>query len=62
MRTVLYGIHLLIDKLKMVDRVFISNIESEEESKIAERQRESVCVRDRARLKMKDSVGNKIDC
>jgi len=45
MRTVLYGIHLLIDNLKMVDRVFISNIESREESKIAERQRESVCER-----------------
>ncbi len=62
MRTDLYGIHLLIDKLKMVDRVFISNIESGEESKIAERQRERMCVSDRARLKMKDSFGNKIDC
>ncbi len=50
MRTVFYGIHLLIDNLEMVDRVFISNIGSREESKIAERQRdrERVCVRDRA--------------
>jgi hypothetical protein len=45
MRTVLYGIRLLIDKLKLVDRVFISNIESGEESMIAERQRERECVR-----------------
>jgi hypothetical protein len=45
MRTVLCRIRLLIDELKMVDRVFISNIESREESKIAERQRESVCER-----------------
>jgi hypothetical protein len=45
----------------MIDRVFISNIESREESKIAERQRECVCVRGRAQLKMKGSVGNKID-
>ncbi len=44
MRTVLYGIHLLIDKLEMVDRVFISNIGSGEESKIAERQRERESV------------------
>jgi hypothetical protein len=44
MRTVLYGICLLIDKLEMVDRVFISNIESREESKIVERQRERVRV------------------
>ncbi len=43
MRAVLYGIRLLIDKLKLVDRVFISNIESGEESRIAERQRERVC-------------------
>ncbi len=45
MRTVLCGIRLLIDKLEMVDRVFISNIESGEESKIVERQTESVCER-----------------
>jgi hypothetical protein len=35
MRTVLYGIRLLIDDLEMVGRVFISNIESGEESKTA---------------------------
>jgi hypothetical protein len=44
MRTVPYRIRLLIDDLEMVDRVFISNIESGEEGKIAERQRECVCV------------------
>jgi hypothetical protein len=36
---------LLIDKLEMVNSFFISNIESGEESKIAERQREKVCER-----------------
>ncbi len=67
MRTVLYGIHLLIDDLEMVDRVFISNIESEEEGKIVEKQRERererecVCVRGRAQLETKFSFGNKID-
>ena len=61
MRTVLYRIHLLIDYLEMVDRVFISNIESGEKGKIAERQRERVCVRGRAQLETKFSVGNKID-
>jgi hypothetical protein len=35
MRTVLHGICLLIDDLEMVGRVFISNIESGEESKTA---------------------------
>ena len=59
MRTVLYRIHLLIDNLKIVDSVFISKIKSGEESRIAERQRKG--VRDRVRLKMKDSVGNKND-
>ncbi len=44
MRIVLYGMFLLTDKLEMVDRVFISNIENGEESKIAERQRERECV------------------
>jgi hypothetical protein len=62
MRTVLYRIHLLFDDLEMVDRVFISNIESGEEGKIAERHRESVCVRGRAQLETKFSVGNKINC
>ncbi len=62
MRIVLYGMFLLTDKLEMVDRVFISNIENTEESKIAERQRERECIRGRAQMKTKDSVGNKIDC
>jgi hypothetical protein len=53
MRTVLYGIHLLINKLEMDERDFISNIESGEESKIAERQTERVCLRGRAQLKTK---------
>jgi hypothetical protein len=34
-----------IDKLEVVARVFISNRKKGEESRIAERQRESVCVR-----------------
>jgi hypothetical protein len=42
MRTVICRIRLLIDELEMVDRVFISKIESGEEIKMAERQRESV--------------------
>jgi hypothetical protein len=33
-----------IDKLEVVARVFISNGKKGEKSKIAERQRESVCV------------------
>ncbi len=45
MRIVLYGMFLLTDKLEMVNRVFISNIENGEESKIAERQRERVYKR-----------------
>jgi hypothetical protein len=43
MRTLLYGIRLLIDDMKMSDRIFISNRDGGEESRIAERQRESVC-------------------
>ena len=34
-----------IDKLEVVARVFISNRKKGEKSKIAERQRECVCVR-----------------
>ncbi len=48
MRTVICRIRLLIDELEMVDRVFISKIESGEEIKMAERQRERECVRGRA--------------
>jgi hypothetical protein len=40
MRTVLYGIHLLIDNMKLLDRVFISKQDCGEESRIAKRQRE----------------------
>jgi hypothetical protein len=45
MRTVLYGIHLFIDIIKASDRVFISNRDCGEKSRIAERLRERVCER-----------------
>ena len=41
----LVEICISIDDLRMVARVFISNRKKGEKSKIAERQRESVCVR-----------------
>jgi hypothetical protein len=45
MRTDLYRIHLLIDNLKTLDRVFISKRDCGEESGIRrDRQRERVCV------------------
>ncbi len=44
MRTVLYGIHLLIDAHEIVGQHFISKGNGREETKIAERQRESMCV------------------
>ncbi len=45
MRTDLYGIRLLIDNLKTLDRVFISKQDCGEESRIRrDRQRERVCV------------------
>jgi hypothetical protein len=49
--------------LKVDARVFISNNQDGEESKTAERQRERVCVceRDGVSLKVKDSVGHKMD-
>ncbi len=47
MRTLLDRIHLLIDTHKIVSQHFISNRIGGEESKIVERQRESVCVRQR---------------
>ncbi len=47
MRTVLSGIHLFIDNLKSSDSSFISNGDGGEESRKAERQRESVCERQR---------------
>ncbi len=49
------------DNLEVDARVFISNNRKEEESKIAERQRECVCVRDSASLKVKDSIGHKTE-
>ncbi len=42
MRTVLSGICLFIDNIKLSDNIFISNGDGGEESRIAERQRESV--------------------
>jgi hypothetical protein len=62
MRTVLYKIRLFNDELVMQDRVFISKHFMRGESKTAERQKERECVRGNALLKMKDGIGNKIDC
>ena len=45
MRAVLYGIHLLIDKLEIHKRVFISKQFVWGESKTAERQKERECER-----------------
>ncbi len=45
MRTVLNGIRLFIGDIKSSDSIFISNGESGEESRVAERQKESVCER-----------------
>jgi len=45
MKTVLSRIHLFIDTHKIVGQHFISNRNGGEENKIAEGQRESVCVR-----------------
>jgi hypothetical protein len=42
MRTVLYGIRLLFDNMKMPDRVFISNRDLGEESRKVERPRKRV--------------------
>jgi hypothetical protein len=47
MRTVLSGVCLFIDDLKSTDNIFISNGDGGQESRIAERQRESVCERQR---------------
>jgi hypothetical protein len=47
MRTVLYGIRLFIDNMKKSDSIFITKKDCGEESRIAERQRESVCERQR---------------
>jgi len=63
MRTVLYGIRLLIDNMIMHDKVYIHNQTAWVESKIVERQRKKERERDRGRasLKMRDGVGNKFD-
>jgi hypothetical protein len=61
MRTVLYRIRLSIDTHQIVGQHFISNRNGGEESKIAERQRERVCVRHRMG-RGRDSVGHKISC
>jgi hypothetical protein len=47
MRTVLSRICLFIDNLKLSDKIFISNRDGGEESRIAERPREKVCERQR---------------
>jgi hypothetical protein len=58
MRTVLYGIHLLIDDMKTSHRIFISNRDCGEENRIVERQRdretERVCARGSALQKRRD--------
>jgi hypothetical protein len=51
--TVLNRICLFIDNLKFSDNIFISNGDGGEESRIAERQRESVCERQRMVEKMR---------
>ncbi len=48
MRTILYISGLLIDNMKTSDRVIITNRDCGDESRIAERQRESVCVSEAA--------------
>ncbi len=59
MRKVLCGICLLIDTHLIVGQHFISNGNGGEESEIVERQKESVCVRQRVR-KERDSVRHKM--
>ncbi len=54
MRTVLSRICLFIDNLKSLDNIFISNGDGGEESRIAERERESVCVCERQRVVEKE--------
>jgi hypothetical protein len=59
MKTVLNGICLFIDYSKSSDNIFISNGDGGEESRIAVRQRESVCERQRVG-KSGDSVSHKM--
>jgi hypothetical protein len=44
---------------KLTDHSFVSNGNGGEESRIAERQREKVCLRDSKWRRGKDSVGHK---
>jgi hypothetical protein len=60
MRTVHYRIDLFIDNMKRSDRVFISNGDCGEESRMAERQRESVCVRGSVLWKRGNGVSHKL--
>jgi hypothetical protein len=60
MRPVLNKIYFFIDNIKLSDSIFISNRDSGEESGIAERQRESVCVRGSALQKRRDGVSHKM--
>jgi hypothetical protein len=60
-RTVLSGIRSFIDTHKIIGQHFISNRNGGEESKIAKRQRESVCVCKAAcDGKGENSVGHKM--
>ncbi len=61
MRTVLYGIRLLIDKVEIHDKVFTSKHLMQGERKTEERQKERERVRGSALLEMRGSIGNKID-
>ncbi len=60
MRTVLNGLRLFIDDIKSSDSIFITNGESGEESRVAERQKERVCVRGSALWKRRDGVVHKM--
>ena len=62
MRTVFNRIRLFIDNVKSLDSIFISNVDRGEESRIAETQRESVCVRGSTLRKRRDGVGHKMIC
>ncbi len=58
MRTVLNEICLFIDNTKLSDSIFISNRDSGEESRIAERQ--IVCMRGSSLQKRRDGIGHKM--
>jgi hypothetical protein len=62
MRTVLYEICLFNDKVEVHGRfLYQNNLCGERARQQRDRKRERVCVRDRALLEMRDSIGNKID-